>query len=80
MTYNPSDDTDTGDASDVPTPAQAAARVRREREEALAEAERVALATPRTIWARWPTACKTRLACLREVIWLRFGFRLLLIQ
>lgn len=49
MTYNPSDDTDTGDASDVPTPAQAAARARREREETLAEAERVALATPRTV-------------------------------
>jgi 23S rRNA pseudouridine2605 synthase len=49
MTYNPSDDTDTGDASDVPTPAQAAARARREREAALEEAERVALATPRKI-------------------------------
>jgi 23S rRNA pseudouridine2605 synthase len=49
MTYNPSDDTDTGDASVIPTPTQAAARVRREREEALAEAERVALATPRTV-------------------------------
>ena len=49
MTYNPSDDTDTGDASDVPTPAQAAARVRREREAALEEAEREALATPRKI-------------------------------
>jgi 23S rRNA pseudouridine2605 synthase len=49
MTYNPSDDTDTGDASDVPTPAQAAARARREREAALEEAERIALATPRKI-------------------------------
>jgi 23S rRNA pseudouridine2605 synthase len=46
MTYNPSDDTDTGDASDVPTPAQAAARARREREAALKEAEAKALATP----------------------------------
>lgn len=46
MTYNPSDDTDTGDASDVPTPAQAAARARREREAMLEEAERAALATP----------------------------------
>jgi 23S rRNA pseudouridine2605 synthase len=49
MTYNPSDDTDTGDASHVPTPAQAAARARREREAALEEAERVALSTPRSI-------------------------------
>lgn len=49
MTYNPSDDTDTGDASDVPTPAQAAARARREREALLEEAERVAIATPRTV-------------------------------
>jgi 23S rRNA pseudouridine2605 synthase len=49
MTYNPSDDTDTGDASDVPTAAQAAARARREREAALEEAERVALATPRVV-------------------------------
>jgi 23S rRNA pseudouridine2605 synthase len=49
MTYNPSDDTDTGDASDAPTPAQAAARARREREAQLEEAERVALATPRAI-------------------------------
>jgi 23S rRNA pseudouridine2605 synthase len=47
MTYNPSDDTDTGDASDAPTAAQAGARARREREAALEEAERVALATPR---------------------------------
>jgi 23S rRNA pseudouridine2605 synthase len=46
MTYNPSDDTDTGDASDAPTPAQAAARARREREAALEEAEAKALATP----------------------------------
>jgi 23S rRNA pseudouridine2605 synthase len=49
MTYNPSDDTDTGDASDIPTPAQAAARLRREREAAIEEAERVALATPRVV-------------------------------
>ncbi len=49
MTYNPSDDTDTGDASDVPTPAQAAARARREREAILEEAERVALLTPRAV-------------------------------
>ncbi len=49
MSYNPSDDTDTGDASDVPTQAQAAARLRREREAALEEAERVALATPRVV-------------------------------
>lgn len=49
MTYNPSDDTDTGDASDVPTTAQAVARARREREASLEEAERVALATPRKI-------------------------------
>ena len=49
MTYNPSDDTDTGDASDTPTPSQAAARARREREALLEEAERVALATPRAI-------------------------------
>jgi 23S rRNA pseudouridine2605 synthase len=46
MTFNPSDDTDTGDASIVPTPAQAAARARREREAALEEAEAKALATP----------------------------------
>jgi 23S rRNA pseudouridine2605 synthase len=49
MTYNPSDDTDTGDASDVPTTAQAVARARREREASLEEAERVALATPRKV-------------------------------
>jgi 23S rRNA pseudouridine2605 synthase len=49
MTYNPSDDTDTGDASDAPTPAQAAARARREREAQLEEAEREALATPRKV-------------------------------
>jgi 23S rRNA pseudouridine2605 synthase len=49
MTYNPSDDTDTGDASVVPNAAQAAARVRREREAALEEAERIALATPRVV-------------------------------
>lgn len=46
MTYNPSDDTDTGDASIVPTAAQAAARARREREAAVEEAEAKALATP----------------------------------
>jgi 23S rRNA pseudouridine2605 synthase len=49
MTYNPSDDTDTGDASDVPNPAQAAARARREREAAFEEAEALAIATPRKI-------------------------------
>jgi 23S rRNA pseudouridine2605 synthase len=46
MSYNPSDDTDTGDASHTPTPAQAAARARREREALLEEAEAQALATP----------------------------------
>ena len=49
MTYNPSDDTDTGDESDVPTLAQAAARARREREALFEEAERIALATPRKV-------------------------------
>jgi 23S rRNA pseudouridine2605 synthase len=46
MTYNPSDDTDTGDASLEPTKEQALARARREREAALEEAEAKALITP----------------------------------
>jgi 23S rRNA pseudouridine2605 synthase len=45
MSYNPSDDTDTGDASLEPSAAQAAARARREREAALEEAEGAALVT-----------------------------------
>jgi 23S rRNA pseudouridine2605 synthase len=46
MTYNPSDDTDTGDASLAPTKEQERARARREREAALEEAEAKALITP----------------------------------
>jgi 23S rRNA pseudouridine2605 synthase len=46
MNYNPSDDTDTGDASLTPTKAQSLARARREREAALEEEEAKALLTP----------------------------------
>jgi 23S rRNA pseudouridine2605 synthase len=55
--YNPSDDTDTGDASQTPNEAQAVARARREREAAL-EDEQALLTPPKIALGRSKPAVK----------------------